>query len=153
MADTTAPTLTSLTFPTTINLISGSQTLTFTAHAEDAGSGIDDVIVWFDKSLSTDIGAFRLVGIFDGWSDSTPFDGSSTRTVLSADNPGTYTITSIDVTDLAGNTHSYSPSQLTAMGISTSLTIAGNDLLQNIAFTQEVAKDSLNNPSFSGGLS
>ena len=126
-SDTTAPTLTSLTFPTTINLSSGNQSVSFAAHAEDAGSGVDTVNVWFDKSLTTDIGSYNLWMISSGWTDSTPSDASVGRTVQSYNNPGTYNITKVDVKDLAGNSRSYTTAQLSSLGIATSFNVTGSN--------------------------
>ncbi len=130
-SDTTAPTLTSLTFPTTINLSSGNQSVSFAAHAEDAGSGVNTVNVWFDKSLTTNIGSYNLWMISSGWTDSTPSDASVGHTVQSYNNPGIYNITSVDVKDLAGNSRSYTTAELSSLGIATSFNITDGVSIPN----------------------
>jgi Ca2+-binding RTX toxin-like protein len=130
-SDTTAPTLTSLTFPTTIDLSSGNQLVSFAAHAEDAVSGVDTVNVWFDKSLTSDVGSHPLWMISSGWIDSTPSDASVGWTVQSYNNPGIYNITGVDVKDLAGNSRSYTPAQLSSLGIATSFNVTDGVFIQN----------------------
>jgi len=124
-ADTTAPVLTGLSFPWTINLSGGNAPTTFSAMATDDSSGVKEVIVWFDRPFSTDIGSFPLVGLYgfsDSWSDGS---SSDTRTVLST-NPGTYSVTRVTVEDFQGNQNTYTPSQLAALGAPTSLTLSGS---------------------------
>ncbi len=123
IADTTAPTLKSLTFPTTIDVSGGNAPVTFAAQANDTASAIDDVVVWFDKDLTYELGSYRLWGLFSGWDDSTPNDASATWTVSRFNNPGTYNITAVDVTDMAGNKRSYTPAELATLGINTSFTV------------------------------
>ena len=93
--------------------------------ATDDSSGVKEVIVWFDRPFSTDIGSFPLVGLYgfsDSWSDGS---SSDTRTVLST-NPGTYSVTRVTVEDFQGNQNTYTPSQLAALGAPTSLTLSGS---------------------------
>lgn len=49
--DTTAPVLTSLTLPTTVDVRSGAQSASFTAGASDAGSGVSRVSFFLDKNV------------------------------------------------------------------------------------------------------
>src|SRR3954454_7815179 len=51
-ADTTKPTLTSLSFQSPLNVSSGAQPITFTVGATDDLSGVDRVNIWFTKSLN-----------------------------------------------------------------------------------------------------
>jgi len=104
-ADTTSPTLTSLTFPTIVNLSGGNTPATFSAAATDDSSGIYEVILWFDRNIVTDIGSFQLIGLFgfsDSWADGA---SSEARTILTANAHGVYNITHVDVHDVAGNVH------------------------------------------------
>jgi hypothetical protein len=127
-ADTSAPKLSSLTLPTTIDLSSGMAGLTIAGGASDDMSGVKNVQVWFDKSFtySFSIGdnsnvKYNLLvnsGIYDSWSD-----GLSSQTWgVAATNPSDiYNVTHVVVEDLQGNTRSYSPTELTTMGINTSI--------------------------------
>jgi hypothetical protein len=124
-ADYSPPELISLDFPSVIDISAGEVPVIFTARASDVGSGIQNVVVWLSDGLSTNIGNFNLWGVYDGWDDSTPNLASSTQIVQPYNNPGIYHITSVSVTDKAGNSTSYSPTQLTGMGIKTSFTLAG----------------------------
>ena len=128
MPDLVAPTLTSLSFSTTINLQNGSTPWTVTAEAFDAGSDIDKVVVWFDRPLVTDIGSFNLIvlsGSGDSWSDGR---STSNRIVLDANNPGIVAVTKVTVSDLAGNTRTYLPAELQALGIATQVDLVGSAL-------------------------
>src|SRR5207302_693042 len=64
-----------------------------------------------------------LYGYGDSWADGA---SSDTRTFLTANAPGAYTINHVDVKDLAGNTHTYTPAQLQALGAPTSITVQGS---------------------------
>jgi hypothetical protein len=126
VVDTTSPNLTSLTFPSIVDLSAGNKAVTFSATATDDATGVSQVVVWFDKNIVSDIGSFSLVGLFgngDSWSDGV---SSETRTFLTANAPGTYTVDHVDVKDLAGNTHTYTPAQLQALGAPTSITVQGS---------------------------
>jgi hypothetical protein len=126
MTDTTPPNLTSLTFPTTVDLSAGNKAVKFSATGTDDSSGIDEVVVWFDKSIAQDIGRFSLVGLFgssDTWADGA---SSDTRTFLSANAPGVYAVDHVTITDLAGNAHDYTPAQLQSLGAPTSITLVGS---------------------------
>jgi Ca2+-binding RTX toxin-like protein len=105
--------------------------VSFAAHAEDAVSGVDTVNVWFDKSLTSDVGSHPLWMISSGWIDSTPSDASVGWTVQSYNNPGIYNITGVDVKDLAGNSRSYTPAQLSSLGIATSFNVTDGVFIQN----------------------
>ena len=125
--DTTAPQLTSLTFPTAVNLSTGAQAELFTAAATDNATGIRDVKIHFDKDLVTGSGPglVDLDGTGDTWADGTStFNLTLPRTARD----GTYTITAVDVIDGAGNVRSYTTAQLAALGIGTSLTITGSSV-------------------------
>ena len=131
-ADTIAPTLTSLSIPTSVNLSSGTAGLTISGTATDDLSGVDQVVVYFDKELSyssqlssASFSTYSFLGnwgIWDSWSD-----GTSTQTygISSFNSQGIYNVTSVKVQDIQGNTRTYSPEQLAAMGINTKLTVIG----------------------------
>ena len=129
MIDTTPPKLKSLYFPATIDLGKGASKVNFTVEVDDGdGSGVTDVIVWVDKNVTTSIGTYKLFMVNgdilgDTFTDATPHSATSSFTFNTATAPGTYNITSVDVTDLAGNKVSYTPAQLTAMNIKTSFTV------------------------------
>ena len=61
--DTAGPTLTSLTFPTSVYLGAGSKDITFSATATDR-SGDGTFFVYFDKPLFN--GFNNIIGDFDG---------------------------------------------------------------------------------------
>ena len=129
-ADTTPPTLINLSFPSTIDVSSGSKSVEFGAQANDA-SGISQVVYWFDKKLVTNIGAYSLVGLYSGWDDATPNQASDSLIVSTATAPGTYNITSVDVKDKAGNVRTYTTADLLALGQRTSFTVSDGIFVPN----------------------
>ena len=52
VTDTIAPTLTSLSFQSPVNISGGAAPITFTAGATDDLSGVDHVYIWFTTSLN-----------------------------------------------------------------------------------------------------
>ena len=124
MTDTTPPRLSTLAFPRTVNLSSGSQNITFGASATDDSSGIDYVVVSFNRSFASAGGSFYLFGNSDSWAD-----GSSTvvQNIGVGTTNGDYIISNVSVYDAAGNQTIYTTSQLTALGIGTTITVTGGD--------------------------
>src|SRR5215211_2555369 len=131
MTDTAAPTLTSLSFSTVIDLSGGNKPLTFIAAGTDDASGIADLIIWFTNPISYSFSpsgspsSFRLF-IADGnypdnWDDG---QAATTFTISSFNAPGTYQIDHVDFTDHVGNKHVYSPADLSALGTPTFIAIS-----------------------------
>jgi hypothetical protein len=121
-ADTTAPTLTSLSFTPVVDVGSGAKPVTFTVGATDDLSGVGFATIYFTSSINTaDPGS-------PGYSSSSFLvSGTSptTYTFTPFNAPGTYTIDHVDLRDKANNTHTYSASQLSALGAQTSFVIQG----------------------------
>jgi len=127
-SDTTAPNLSSLILPSTIDLSSGKAELTITGIATDDISGVKNVIVSFDRNLAysyspSDTYAENTnilvnAGIYDSWSD-----GESSQTwLVAATNPsGQYNIVNVEVKDLQGNSRTYSAEELGRLGVNTSI--------------------------------
>jgi Ca2+-binding RTX toxin-like protein len=127
MADVTGPTLTSLTIPGSIDLVTGPTAATFAVSALDAESGVQEAAIWFNRPFADNIGTFPLVGLYDfvdSWSDGT---SATVRTTSQFAGPGTYTVDHVDITDKAGNKSIYSGSALAASGFDTSFTIVNGD--------------------------
>jgi hypothetical protein len=125
VADTTGPVLKSLAIPEVVDLTSGSAPFSLTGSASDAGSGVKDMTVYFDKPISYAYSAsgsastyslMGLYGIWDSWSDGA---STETRYILPSNAPGTYSVTSVRVTDQQGNVSTYNSQQLAALGINT----------------------------------
>ena len=93
----------------------GALPATFAATASDDATGIDKVVINFDKSLSTGPGSPGQI-IIDGTAadDWTDGDSAFTHTVPQNLESGTYNITSVEVIDNAGNSRTYTPAQLQA---------------------------------------
>ncbi|MNO81284.1 Poly(beta-D-mannuronate) C5 epimerase 5 [compost metagenome] len=131
--DVTPPRLTSLNIPTVVDLSSGTAGLTISGLASDDSSGVEHVVVHFDKNItySFSLGDSSSVsynflgnyGIYDSWSD-----GASSQTwgILATNASGVYKVTHVDVKDVQGNTRSYSPSELAAMGVNTSILLVAS---------------------------
>jgi VCBS repeat-containing protein len=127
-APSTLPSLTSLSFSSTVNLTSGDKAFTFTAGALDS-DGIENVAIRLDKPISfTGPSGYVFkndtINISDGW-DSYDDGQSSMSTTLPVFNAsGSYAILDVTVLDKAGNTKVYTPAELAALG-PTSLTLVG----------------------------
>jgi hypothetical protein len=127
LADTTPPTLTSLSLPTNVNLSVANPTATFTVDATDDLSGVNSVVIFLDRGLS--ITQFGNTSVQQGFLLQQNPDGSFSTTLDLSPNTsaGTYHITDIQVQDKSGNLHDYQASNLTALGIGTSFNFTGGD--------------------------
>ena len=124
MADTIQPTLDGLSFPRTIDLSTGAKTITFAASANDDMSGVSYAVITFDKSFGSAGSSFYLFNSNDSWADGS----SAVQATIPVGAPnGTYTITSIDLRDVAGNQRYYTTADLTARGLATTITVSGAD--------------------------
>jgi len=113
VSDTVIPALTGLEFRTVIDLREGDQVQAYAVRAE-GGAGVSRVVLWFDRKIVDDVGTFEVV--VPVW---TPADGvfAATR-VLSRDNaPGLYTLLSVVVDDLAGQSRRYDADALRQIGL------------------------------------
>lgn len=132
-ADTTAPALTELNLPDTIDLSTGNALVEFSAAVDDLNE-IKNVVIWFDKELTRsystgssptfyDHDFFGLYGIgADDWSDYR----SSDQLLLSASNrSGAVDIDSVWIEDVYGNRRIYSNADLRALGFDTSIELTG----------------------------
>jgi hypothetical protein len=129
--DTTGPTLTTLGLPKTVDMSAGDVSLTVSAGARDNadGTGIDYVMLTFDKPLSVggNSGSLMLLGIVgDSFDDATPTSAATPVVIGKATAPGTYRILDATVHDHAGNETRYSVHDLEAMGIATTMTVTGS---------------------------
>ena len=123
-ADTLAPVLTSLILPD-VDVTSGSRTVTFVAGARDDG-GIAHVHVTYDPSTPGANGPESTL-VFWNTIDSFADGNSSVSRTFTAGTPaGTYTVTSVRVTDASGNVSIYGTAELAQKGIDTSFTITSN---------------------------
>ena len=117
VTDTKAPILKSLTLPATVDLSAGQKTISFAATVTDDNSGVNRVDVYLDKNLSTTSGttsSFYLGG-----------SGSASTTVQKYSQSGTFNISYVDVSDVVGNSKTYSAADLAALGIKTSFDVVG----------------------------
>jgi len=131
VADTTGPVLKSLAIPEVVGLTSGSAPFSLTGSASDAGSGVKEMLVYFDKPISYAYSAtgsastynfISLYGISDSWSDGA---STETRYILPSNASGTYSVTSVRLTDQQGNVSTYNSQQLAALGINTQVQFTG----------------------------
>ncbi|WP_268256902.1 calcium-binding protein [Pseudomonas sp. CIP-10] len=125
--DTNSPNLSSLRIPQVIDLSAGAEGLTIDAAASDDISGIKNIQIWFDKNFTysytnSDQKFSSSLLLNQGLSDSW-VDGSSSQTwnIAETNPPGIYNVTSVVVEDLQGNTRTYSPSELSELGVNTSV--------------------------------
>ncbi|MFO7854244.1 MAG: hypothetical protein R6V44_03300 [Paracoccaceae bacterium] len=132
MYDATAPVLTSLVIPETVDLSSGPAELTISGTAYDEGSGVAEVVIWFDDEISrsyslgsSSYSTYSLLGLFD---DADWADGAANESwgVADTNAPGVYEVTRVTVDDMQGNSRTYLASELEAMGVNTSLELVGS---------------------------
>jgi probable HAF family extracellular repeat protein len=128
-SDTTAPTLTGLTFPTSVDLSHGSNTITFGVSATDDLSGANYAVIQLARPIVEQF----TNGSTTATNLQVPYPGSlstgqSTQTFTLSPNTasGTYTIQNVILYDNAGNTHTYTTQQLQALGAPTSFTVTDN---------------------------
>src|SRR5215212_10970062 len=124
MADVTAPSLSRLAFPTVVDLSNGSKAASFSASATDDASGVDYVVVYFDKKIDQ----FSSFLIIDNYGQNAWASGAETisYTFNQYLPPGEYKIDHVDVRDLIGNVRTYTPAQLQALGSPTGLVLTGS---------------------------
>jgi len=134
--DTTKPTLKSLAFsPAAVDSTAGAEKVTVTATASDTGSGVKYIDV--DSAIRHGLngsaaGSYPFAADGVGYLSSEDFhvrlsrtangDFVGTTTVPQCVPSGTYHLT-VDVVDAAGNANYYSPKQLAAAGLVSSLDV------------------------------
>ncbi len=130
--DTTAPTLTALSFPATFNLANNSASVCFSAEAVDniGGSGVDKVVVYLDNEVVFDSGAGNIITIggdsdtsIDTFTDNTPTTADSINTLLSSTNAGVYNVIKVLVYDIAGNMRTYNDAEVRLLGCPANFTV------------------------------
>lgn len=134
VVDRTAPTLTGLTLPATIDLSKGPGQLIASATAADnaGGNGIQTVLVTLDRSLATPVGPYPYLflgysaGSTDTFTDGTPHSGNLVFDLGADTAPGTYSVLSAEVRDASGNSRTYTGSDLAALGFDTDFTVTGS---------------------------
>lgn len=127
--DTTAPVLTELVLPDTIDLRNGSVVAKFAAAADDQNE-IDQVVIRFDRDLSYSFSTgsnptfyeYGHVGLFgyswdDDWSDGR---SSDQRLFSDTNTSGSVDIDRVEVTDVYGNSRTYTNAELRSLGFDTS---------------------------------
>lgn len=124
--DTTAPILTSLEIPSSVDLSNGDAVFEVAAQANDDLTGVNELVIWFDNDITYSFSSgdrfhsASLLGLFSqpDWADGT----SKQDFVISKFNtPGTYNIDRVTVEDIAGNQRTYTPEQLQLIGVDTSI--------------------------------
>lgn len=139
--DTTGPTLTNFNMEDILDISLGPANLTFDVTASDDNAGVDDVVIYFDQTISYAHGAnaiastsnysfIGLWGIYDSWDDGAALE---TKTIFDTNPTGLYTISKIVVTDLANNSTTYTTQNLIDLGYNTTFElvdgkVAGNTL-------------------------
>jgi hypothetical protein len=132
MPDITAPSLKRISLPATVDLSKGPQTFDVSAEAvdESGGSGIAQVVVWFNQHLAWSDRRSQLLIVGGSWTqdsfaDATPTVATNQFTLKEPTPGGTYTIDKVWVTDVAGNRAEYDTHRLKAMGIGTTMQVTG----------------------------
>ena len=145
--DTTAPVLTELVLPDTIDLRNGNAAAEFAASANDQNE-IDDVVIWFDRDLSYSFGTganptfyeYSLTGIFGSNWDDDWSDGRSSQELLfsSTNTTGTVDIDRVELTDVYGNSRTYTNAELRSLGFDTSFDLIGASAPVPVTYVAEL---------------
>jgi hypothetical protein len=137
-SDTIAPVLTSLVFPSSVDVTTGGRTISITAGATDQGLGVERISVSFSKDWQGQYGNDGVVSLYDSTDRFSDGFSSSSEFIAATSGAGTYAISYVSVYDKAGNSTLYSASQLASMGIQNSFVIID----KNLAPTATVAAPS-----------
>lgn len=129
--DTVAPALLKLGLPSTVNLGAGQASLALTGEIQEnlGGAGAGHATVWFDRPLSFSDGERSSIVLGSPVSSirtGEPLALVGDSVLSGATSAGTYQVTKVTVTDLAGNTSTYTADQLKSLGINTSLNVTGS---------------------------
>lgn len=125
--DTSAPELTSLILPDTVDLTAGSFEAQFSGAGTDANP-LDSIAIFFDRELTWrfgSIGVYEFSNVTisaDGWTGNA---GSVIREVTQSNHSGTVDVEEVWITDVYGNRREYSNEQLRELGVDTSLELIG----------------------------
>jgi hypothetical protein len=155
LGDTTAPILTSFSLPTTVDLASGEGELIISASAFDAGSGVDQVVVYFDQNVERAYSSggspstFSVAGLYgsgDSW-----VDGSSREDwfLTKTNDLGTYKVAYVVAKDEAGNERTYYASTLSSLGYNTEFELINSaqtnykDLYTSFSLTNDDVVDGM----------
>ncbi|NIB44364.1 DUF4214 domain-containing protein [Pseudomaricurvus alkylphenolicus] len=131
--DTQAPELSLFSLTPSVDASSGSGPLTFSLEAADDESGVKSATVHFDSDLTyshradsaTANGTWSLVvlnGFYDSWDDGVSVESKG---IFDTNSPGIYTVTKLDIEDVAGNVRTYTTEELISAGFSTSFELTG----------------------------
>ncbi|MDB2501579.1 hypothetical protein N9X03_03745, partial [Planktomarina temperata] len=155
LGDTTAPILTSFSLPTTVDLASGEGELIISASAFDAGSGVDQVVVYFDQNVERAYSSggspstYSMAGLY-GFGDSW-VDGSSREDwfLTKTNDLGTYKVAYVVAKDEAGNERTYYASTLSSLGYNTEFELINSaqtnykDLYTSFSLTNDDVVDGM----------
>ena len=131
--DTTAPSLTAFSITPSVDLSEGNSSLVFSATTNADETGIDEFRVDFDKTLNYSFedtaasadGSWSLL-LLNGNSGDTWTDYNVTQNLGLFENStenGTYNVTSVRISDTAGNTAFYTSDELSNLGFDTSFVV------------------------------
>ena len=131
--DSNAPALTGLAVtPATADTTTGDKTFTLTAHATDGESGVAGVSVGVNgPSGTTD--TVQLTPTAGGTPAAAVLTGTYLAPAFSA--VGAWTFGPVVVTDVYGNTHTYTTAQLSTAGFATGFTLTGTPDVTNPTLT------------------
>ncbi|VXB88044.1 DUF4214 domain-containing protein [Massilia sp. 9I] len=132
MTDTKAPVLKRFVLPSVIDIGKGPQSFRIEVEGDDGadGSGLSYVSIWLDQQLELlahdgYMLQFGYVSQPNGFGDDTPNAAFADYTLLGKTPVRTYTVTSVWLTDKAGNVAQYETAQLKALGMNTTLSVTG----------------------------
>ena len=134
VTETVAPTLTSLSLTSEVDLSNGNQQIDFLAGAED-DSGISTMLIYLEEAVIGSLpGGEPLEASIiqintNDWSDDTPNQGDFSLELYTTTAAGSYNISRVLLTDTQGNQQEYSTADLDGLGYSSSFNVINNNEL------------------------
>jgi hypothetical protein len=123
-ADLTAPVLTGLTLPASVDISSGDVLAAFAVQAADnGGAGVSQVRIVLDRTFQGGFGPEAGVTLYDAADAFSDGASATTRLIRATTGWGTYNVAAVFVDDKAGNTASYDTAELQALGLRTTFQI------------------------------
>ena len=134
--DSTAPTLTALSFTPSVDVTEGGRSVSFTVDASDAGLGVESVSINFARTWQGPSGVDEWVFLGGAFGDDFD-DGRSiaTRFIDPATSAGSYAVEFLIIRDKAGNSRFYDASELATLGFQTSFTVTSTAPSDTVAPT------------------
>ena len=151
--DTTAPVLTAFSITPSVDLSVGNSPLVFSATTNEDETGIDEFVVYFDKLLTYSFGdtstsangSWSLLHLNGngGYSDWDDYEVTQNLGLFkNSTESGIYHVTSLRISDTAGNTTVYTSDDLSNLGFDTSFIVTRSNQFATAAINVDKGNNS-----------